>query len=115
MPGVNRQGQAHIVSTAIQSPGFDTGSREVEAAPWFRTWFSVDPQPASISPTINVSIVFICTFPFGCSQIICHPAIKNDSGAIVSADSYIDFLLARSLLQRKGWRVTRPGAQSAGI
>jgi hypothetical protein len=38
------------------------------------------------------------------------PAIKNDSGAIVSADSYIDFLLARSLLQRKGWRVTRPGS-----
>ena len=62
MPGVNRQGQAHIVSTAIQSPGFGTGSREVEAAPWFRTWFSVDPQPASISPTINTSIVFILAF-----------------------------------------------------
>jgi len=30
--------------------------------PWFRTWFSIDPQPASISPTINISIVFICGF-----------------------------------------------------
>jgi hypothetical protein len=35
---------------------------EVEATPWFRTWFSIDPQPASISPTINISIVFISAF-----------------------------------------------------
>ena len=47
-----------------------------------RTWFSIDPQPASISPTINISIVFICAFPFDCGQIICHPAIKNDSSAL---------------------------------
>jgi hypothetical protein len=32
---------------------------QVGATPWFRTWFSVDPQPASISPTVNISIVFI--------------------------------------------------------
>src|SRR5215472_18919081 len=59
IPGVDRQGQAHIVSTAIVSPGYGKGGREVEATPWFRTWFSIDPQPASISPTINISIVFI--------------------------------------------------------
>jgi hypothetical protein len=44
MPGVNRQGQAHIVSTASR----------------LRICFSIDPQPASISATINISIVFIC-------------------------------------------------------
>jgi hypothetical protein len=55
-PWFNRQGQAHIVSTAR-----------------LRTWFSIDPQPASISPTINISIVFICAFPVDCGQIICHP------------------------------------------
>src|SRR6266480_4245258 len=76
MSGVNHQGQAHIVSTAIQSPGSGTG---VEATPWFRTWFPIDPQPASISPTINISIVFICAFLVDHGRIICHPAIKNDS------------------------------------
>jgi len=80
MSGVNRQGQAHIVSTAIQSPGSGTG---VEATPWFRTWFPIDPQPASISPTINISIVFICAFLVDHGRIICHPAIKNDSSAIL--------------------------------
>jgi hypothetical protein len=70
MPGVNRQGQAHIVSTAIVSPGSGKGSREVEATPWFRTWFSIDPQPASISPTINISIVFICAFLIDCGRTI---------------------------------------------
>jgi hypothetical protein len=64
MPGVNRQGQAHIVSTASR----------------LRTWFSIDPQPVSISPTINISIVFICAFPVDCGQIICHPATKNFRG-----------------------------------
>src|SRR5262249_18123815 len=63
MPGVNRQGQAHIVSTAIPLPRSGKAIREVEATPWFRTSFSVDPQPASISPTVNVSIVFICGSP----------------------------------------------------
>jgi hypothetical protein len=67
MPGVNRQGQAHIVSTASR----------------LRTWFSIDPQPASISPTINISIVFICAFLVDCGRIICHPATKNDSNAIL--------------------------------
>ena len=70
MPGVNSQGQAHIVSTAIVSPGSGKGSREVEATPWFRTWFSIDPQPASISPTINISIVFICAFLIDCGRTI---------------------------------------------
>jgi hypothetical protein len=83
MPGVNRQGQAHIVSTAIVSPGSGKGGREVEATPWFRTWFSIDPQPASISPTINISIVFICAFLVDCGRIICRPAIKNDSSAMI--------------------------------
>jgi len=77
MPGVNRQGQAHIVSTAIVSPGSGKGGREVEAAPLFRTWFSIDPQPASISPTINISIVFICAFLVDCGRTIGHPAIKT--------------------------------------
>jgi hypothetical protein len=62
MPGVNRQGQAHIASTASRLR-------------------SIDPQPASISPTINISIVFICAFFVDCGQIICCPAIKNDSSA----------------------------------
>ena len=70
MPGVNRQGQAHIVSTAIVSPGSGKGGREVEATPSFRTWFSIDPQPASISPTINISIVFICAFLVDCGRTI---------------------------------------------
>jgi hypothetical protein len=83
MPAVNCQGQAHIVSTAIPLPRSGKAGREVEATPWFRTWLSVDPQPASISPTINISIVFICAFPVDCDQIICHSAIKNDSGAIL--------------------------------
>jgi len=47
----------------------------------FRTWFSIDPQPASISPTINISIVFICAFVVDHGWIIYHSAIKNDSGA----------------------------------
>jgi hypothetical protein len=83
MPGVNRQGQAHIVSTAIPLPRSCKAGREVEATPWFRTWFSIDPQPASISPTINISIVFICSFFVDHGWIICHPAIKNDSSAIL--------------------------------
>jgi hypothetical protein len=75
MPGVNRQGQAHIVSTALRLPSKLTASNFV-----MRVCFSIDPQPASISPTINISIVFICAFPVDCGRIICHPAIKNDSG-----------------------------------
>jgi hypothetical protein len=51
--------------------------------PCFRTWFSIDPQPASISPTINISIVFICAFFVDCGRIIRHPVIKNDSSAIL--------------------------------
>ena len=58
--GSNHQGQAQIVSIAIRSPRSYSG--KVEATPLFRTWFSVDPQPASISPTVNMSIVFICAF-----------------------------------------------------
>jgi hypothetical protein len=77
MPGVNRQGQAHIVSTAIVSPGSGKGGREVEATPWFRTWFSIDPQPASISPTINISIVFICAFLIDCGRTIRHRRSKT--------------------------------------
>jgi hypothetical protein len=62
MPGVNRQGQAHIVSTASR----------------LRICFSIDPQPASISPTINISIVFICASLVDHGRIVCRPAIKND-------------------------------------
>ena len=75
-PWFNRQGQAHIVSTAIRLP------RSYEPGPEVGTWFPIDPQPASISPTINISIVFICAFPVDCGPIICHTAIKNDSSAI---------------------------------
>jgi hypothetical protein len=84
-PWFNHQGQAQIVSTAIRSPGPALGPAEVEAAPtpWFRTWFSVDPQPASISPTIKISIVFICAFLTDHGRIICHPATKNDSSVMV--------------------------------
>jgi hypothetical protein len=49
--------------------------------PLSRPWFSTDPQPASISPTVNISIVFICAV-LDCGGIIYHPAIKNDSSAI---------------------------------
>ena len=89
MPGVNRQGQAHIVSTAIVSPGSGKGGREVEATPWFRTWFSIDPQPASISPTINISIVFICAFLVDCGRTIRHPPIKNVKCRILSHGTII--------------------------
>src|SRR6266550_6969839 len=78
-----RQGQAHIVSTAIPLPRSCIAIVEVEATPWFRTWFSVDPQPASISPTINIIIVFIYAFLVDCGWIIRHSAIKNDSSAIL--------------------------------
>src|SRR5436309_14373694 len=65
----NRQGQAHIVSTATASP-------DPRCAPGagvrLRTWFSIDPQPASINPTINISIVFICAFLVDCGRIIRH-------------------------------------------
>jgi hypothetical protein len=59
-PWFSRQGQAHIVSTAIPLPRSGKAIREVEATRWFRTLFSIDPQPANISPTVNISIVFIC-------------------------------------------------------
>jgi hypothetical protein len=85
----NPQGQAHIVSTALR----------------LRTWFSIDPQTASINPTINISIVFICAFLVDCGRIICHPAIKNDSdacrigrcdGGIVAAIPQSETILAQS-------------------
>jgi hypothetical protein len=57
----------------------------VSTASRLRTWFSIDPQPASINPTINISIVFICAFLVDCGRIVRHPAIKNDSGAILRA------------------------------
>jgi len=70
------------VSTATASPDprCDPG-----AGVRLRTWFSIDPQPASINPAMNISIVFICAFLVDCGRIICHPAIKNDSGAILSS------------------------------
>jgi hypothetical protein len=77
MRGVNRQGQAHMVFTAIVSPGSGKGAWEAEATPWFRTWFSIDPQPASISPTINVSIVFSCAFLADCGRTIRHRRSKR--------------------------------------
>ena len=80
-PWFSRQGQAHIVSTAIRSPVPARGPAEVGGKPLFRPWFSIDPQPASISPRVNISIVFI-VLPFDCGGIIHHPAIKNDSSAI---------------------------------
>jgi len=60
MPGVNRQGQAHIVSTAVCSTALRLRvcSRSFVAGRADGT----DPQPASINPTINISIVFICSF-----------------------------------------------------
>jgi hypothetical protein len=72
-----------------------------------RTWFSIDPQPASINPTINISIVFICAFLVDCGQIIRHSAIKNDSGAICSVLSV--FLLRRGTEEEcgNGWKNNR--------
>ena len=34
---------------------------------------------------IKISIVFICAFPVDHGRIICHPAIKNDSNAILGS------------------------------
>jgi hypothetical protein len=64
------------VSTAIRLP------RSYEPGPEIGTWFSIDPQPASISPTISISIVFICAFLVDCGRIIRRQAIKNDSSAM---------------------------------
>jgi hypothetical protein len=69
------------VSTATVSP--DPRCRTAGAGVPLRTWFSIDPQPASINPTINISIVFICAFLVDCGRIICRPAIKNDSSAMI--------------------------------
>ena len=77
-----------MVSTAIRSPGPARGPAEVGGAPWFRTWFSIDPQPASVSPTININIVFICAFLVDCGRIICDSAIKNDSSAILASGDF---------------------------
>jgi hypothetical protein len=77
------QGQAQIVSTAIRLPRSCEAGAEVEATPCFRTWFSIDPQPASISPTIKISIVFIFASLVDHGRIVCRPAIKNDSSAIL--------------------------------
>jgi hypothetical protein len=59
----------------------------VSTASRLRTWFSIDPQPASINPTINISIVFICAFlvdlwpdhsPFGNQKrVLSDPAFKD--------------------------------------
>jgi hypothetical protein len=38
----------------------------------YEHWFSIDPQLASINPTINISIVFICAFLVDCGRIIRH-------------------------------------------
>src|SRR5262245_29667283 len=76
-PWFNHQGQAHIVSTAIRSPVPARGPAEVGGKPWFRPWFSIDPQPASISPTVSISIVFICAL-LDYGRISHHPAIKNE-------------------------------------
>jgi len=78
MPGANRQGQAHIVSTAIVSPGSGKGAGEIEATPWLRTWFSIDPQPCEDLPTVNISIVFIFAFLVDRGRTIRHPPIKNE-------------------------------------
>jgi hypothetical protein len=80
--GFNRQGQAHIVSTAIRSPVPARGPAEVGGKPWFRAWFSIDPQPASISPTVNISIVFICGLILIMAASFTISATKNDSSAI---------------------------------
>jgi hypothetical protein len=92
MPGVNRQGQAHIVSTAIRLPRSCKAGREVEATPWFRTWFSIDPQPASISPTININIVFI-SFPCCSGSVFClYPPIlyAGLNYSSISSDSVLN-------------------------
>src|SRR5262252_10881355 len=110
MPGVNRQGQAHIVSTAIRSPGPAPGPAEVEAAPtpWFRTWFSVDPQPASISPTVNISIVFICAFLVDCGRAIrirqSKPILARSLGACRSRTVSADHDLRRKFRDVRGSR-----------
>ena len=72
MRAADRQGQAHIVSTAIVLP------RSGKRGGTFRTWFSIDPQPASISPTININIIFICAFLVHCRRTARHPSIKSD-------------------------------------
>ena len=75
MPGVNRQGQAHIVSPAIRSPGPARGPAEVGGKPWLSPWFSIDPQPASISPTVSISIVFTCALLLIMAASVHRPAI----------------------------------------
>src|SRR5438093_731976 len=65
MSGVNRQGQAHIMSTAIVSPR----SSKMGGA-FFRTWFSIDPQPASVRQTMNIrSDVIMLRTKIGISKV----------------------------------------------
>jgi hypothetical protein len=45
----------------------------------------MDPQPASISPTINISIVFICPSLVDHGRIVCRPATKNACSAILKS------------------------------
>jgi hypothetical protein len=61
-PWFNHQGQAQIVSTAIVLPRSGKANRDLDATP-FRTAFSIDPQPASISPTVNIKYCFHLCFP----------------------------------------------------
>jgi hypothetical protein len=77
---VNRQGQAHIASTTSLSTSIPCAT----APSRWRTSVFIDPQPASISPTINISIVFICPLLVDHGRIVRHPAIKNASVGFAS-------------------------------
>jgi len=76
------------VSTATVLPGSGkTDGGDVEATVWLRTLFPIDPQPASISPTVNISVVFICAVPLqewltAHRLVGDHPAIICAAGAI---------------------------------
>jgi hypothetical protein len=52
----------------------------------------------AISPTINISIVFICASLVDCGRIIRHPAIKNSSSAGLA---FYSFPRADSLLKTR--------------
>jgi hypothetical protein len=60
--------------------------------------------------SLKFPLVLVCFHQIatGSDARVCE--IVNETTAIVSGATYADFLFARSILERQGWRVLRPEA-----